>query len=133
MSERAVGVAPTLSARRRRWESLAVVAAAVALSAYCIGRYRDAVLSFFFLDDFWLLRDVSGLHWTGPLDVAQVFRPTHAGFKLWWCPNLRIRASGLLEAKVRVAAWAALHSGTVRDTASMLGRRRRDSPLPFLR
>ncbi len=83
MSERAGGDAGASNRGRRRRESVAFAAAAAALGVYCIARYRDAVLSFFFLDDFWLLRDASALRWSGPLDVVQILRPTHAGFKLY--------------------------------------------------
>jgi hypothetical protein len=69
--------------RRGGAERLAAAAAAVFIAVYCVARYRDAMLSFFFLDDFWLLRDVSALRRSSPLDLAQVFRPTHVGFQLY--------------------------------------------------
>ena len=83
MSERAGGDAVAAKTARRRWESVAFAAAAVTLGVYCLARYRDAVFSFFFLDDFWLLRDASALRWSGPLDAMQILRPTHAGFRLY--------------------------------------------------
>jgi hypothetical protein len=61
----------------------AAAAALIALAAYCIARYRDAPLSFFFLDDFWLLRDAAAFSSASPLDVARLLRPTHAGFGLY--------------------------------------------------
>src|SRR6516164_2756722 len=82
MLERAAGRAPS-TRRRRMVQSIAALAAVVALAAYCMSRYRDAVLSFFFLDDFWLLRDVSALGWHSPADIVQLFRPTHVGFELY--------------------------------------------------
>jgi 4-amino-4-deoxy-L-arabinose transferase-like glycosyltransferase len=73
---------------RERLRQAAAAAALLALAAYCIARYRDALLAFFFLDDFWLLRDAAAFHAAAfprdaPLDLVRLLHPTHAGFGLY--------------------------------------------------
>src|SRR6185369_6661218 len=64
-------------------ESWRAAAAVVLLAVYSVARYRDALLSFFFLDDFWLLRTGAEFPWGSLFGFAQVFRPTHVGFQLY--------------------------------------------------
>jgi hypothetical protein len=53
------------------------------IAAYCFARYGDAVGMFFFLDDFWLLRDADAVY-EGPWNpLVEVFRPSHNGFLLY--------------------------------------------------
>lgn len=52
------------------------------LAAYVLVRYGDSVLSFLFLDDFWILRDATRVHWSLE-GVAQLFRFNHMGFELY--------------------------------------------------
>jgi 4-amino-4-deoxy-L-arabinose transferase-like glycosyltransferase len=70
---------PTDRTAHRVWAA----AALLLLAGYCLSRYRDALLSFFFLDDFWLLHDAAALQWHSPLDAIQLLRPTHVGFQLY--------------------------------------------------
>lgn len=54
------------------------------VAGYCIVQYRDALLSFFFLDDFWSLREAAAMTWDTPLDdLVRVFKPTHVGFLMY--------------------------------------------------
>jgi len=64
-------------------ESWRAAAAVVLLAVYSVARYRDVLLSFFFLDDFWLLRTGAEFPWGSLFGFAQVFRPTHVGFQLY--------------------------------------------------
>lgn len=65
------------------WGDTAVAAAvAFSICIYCLFLYGDCVRTFFFLDDFWVLRDAARAYdsgW-GPL---QIFRFGHAGFTLY--------------------------------------------------
>lgn len=66
-----------------RWRRvLAVAAGAALLIAYVLVRYGDAVLGFFFLDDFWLLRGAVESS-RSPAGPAQLFLPGHTGFHLY--------------------------------------------------
>lgn len=64
-------------------EAMATVLALAALVAYYAVRFRDAILTFFFLDDFWCMSVAAHLQIHSWRDVAQFFLPSHAGFLLY--------------------------------------------------
>jgi hypothetical protein len=67
-----------------RWRSFLVIpAVALPLAAYAAARYGDTVLSFFFLDDFWLLRAAAGIDRDQGAGVLDVFSPSRTGFMLY--------------------------------------------------
>jgi hypothetical protein len=51
--------------------------------AYATIRYREALLGFYFLDDFWVMKDAAAMDLDAPADVIEFFRPGHAGFLLY--------------------------------------------------
>jgi hypothetical protein len=57
--------------------------AALAIGAYCLVRYGDCVLTFFFHDDFWILRDAALLDEGPARELWRMFRPSHVGFILY--------------------------------------------------
>jgi hypothetical protein len=59
------------------------VAVAAVIMAYCAARYGDAVGTFFFVDDFWLMRDAADIDRGSGWPFVEVFRPTNAGFLLY--------------------------------------------------
>lgn len=71
---------PRLRSRgaRRAW----FAGAALLLVAYAVVRYGDSVLTFLFLDDFWLLRDAAAAEWSLS-GIAHLFRFNQAGFHLY--------------------------------------------------
>jgi hypothetical protein len=52
----------------------------MALAVLALVRYRGALATFFFLDDFWVMHDAVQVRTDG---LAAVFRPGHAGFGLY--------------------------------------------------
>lgn len=74
--------APAAASGRRR-RRVATVAALTLVAGYCITAYLDSLLMFFFLDDFWMLRDVAAMQWRTPLDLVQLFKPTHVSFLMY--------------------------------------------------
>lgn len=62
---------------------MVTLAVVTALVLYTLSRYRGAILGFFFLDDFWVMRDAARVHVRSVWDLAQFFRPGHAGFQLY--------------------------------------------------
>ena len=59
------------------------VAVAAVIVAYCAARYGDAVGLFFFLDDFWIMRDADAIHRGSGWPFVEVFRNSHNGFLLY--------------------------------------------------
>jgi hypothetical protein len=53
----------------------ALAFAIIALTAFYVWTYGDFVGRFFFLDDFWELREANNIHIGSPLDLLQFFRP----------------------------------------------------------
>lgn len=68
-------------ASRRRFllDALAVLV----IGVYCLARYGDCVHTFFFHDDFWILRDAALLDEQPLSGLWQIFRPSHAGVMLY--------------------------------------------------
>ena len=66
-----------------RFRSIGFLAGAAALAAYSLYRFRDAVLTFFVLDDFWVLRDASRVRIDSLADVQQLFWFGRQGFRLY--------------------------------------------------
>lgn len=62
---------------------IAADAGAAALALYTLYRFREAVLTFFVLDDFWVLRDAHRIQITSLGDVQQLFWFGHQGFRLY--------------------------------------------------
>ncbi|MGH7786556.1 MAG: hypothetical protein ACRERC_06790 [Candidatus Binatia bacterium] len=56
---------------------------AMGLLAYCLARYGDGVLGFFFLDDFWLLRTARSIELGSRTALWAILEPQHAGFGLY--------------------------------------------------
>jgi hypothetical protein len=71
--------------RRHDRARATTVAVATALAALTLVRYRGALATFFFLDDFWILHDAAevGRESSAIGAIAAVFRPGHAGFGLY--------------------------------------------------
>lgn len=77
-------IPPARPRRTPHWPAAATTAAALLLIvAYCLLRYGDAAREFFFLDDFWLLRDAARVQVETVANLAQIFRPSHAGYTLY--------------------------------------------------
>src|SRR5215467_918892 len=68
------------TANRRR---IAAILAMAALAVIALVRFREAVLTFYFLDDFWVMRDAAHVRLESVADVAQFFETGHAGFALY--------------------------------------------------
>ncbi|MFI5394393.1 MAG: hypothetical protein ACHQ9S_02570 [Candidatus Binatia bacterium] len=68
------------STGRRRLGTLAAVAIIV---TYYLVRFRDCILNFFSLDDFWIMRDAAQIHMMSPWDITQIFYFNHNGFLLY--------------------------------------------------
>ncbi len=66
---------------RRQFVAAAVVAAV--LLVYCAVRYGDAVGMFFFLDDFWVMRDADAAYRSPALSLLEFFKPSHNGLMLY--------------------------------------------------
>lgn len=66
-----------------RRQLFAAAAVAAVLFAYCAVRYGDAVGLFFFLDDFWVLRDADAAYRTPALSLLEFFTPSHNGLMLY--------------------------------------------------
>jgi len=64
-------------------QRVASAAAVIGLSGYTWLRFRDATLTFFFLDDFWVMRDAANTRIRSVWDVGQFFRFAHPGFSLY--------------------------------------------------
>ncbi len=65
------------------WRAVAgVVATAALLTAFHLWSYGDCLRAFLHFDDFWLLATAAHIHLHSPLDIVQIFRPTH-GFMLY--------------------------------------------------
>jgi hypothetical protein len=79
--------------------------AAAALGAYAIYRYRDAMVTFFFYDDFWIMRDAARIHLSSAVDLLQLFRPGHMGFVMYR-PFTTVAFSYLLQTLVGLDASA---------------------------
>lgn len=70
--------------QRSRALTITTVSAIVAgLLVYCLARYGDAVLGFFFLDDFWLLHAARFIDQGQQSALWAIFQPTAAGFGLY--------------------------------------------------
>ena len=54
-----------------------------AIVAYYLLRFRDALLTFFWADDFVLMRFAAPLHFTSFADLGQLLHPIHTGFLLY--------------------------------------------------
>ena len=68
-----------MKARSRALSALTLAAVAV----WCVLRYVDAVGVYFYLDDFWLLKQATRLQLDSPVDLLQLFEPSHMGFLLY--------------------------------------------------
>lgn len=62
---------------------IAAGAGAVALVLYALYRFRQAILTFFVLDDFWVMRDASRVQIDSLWDVQGLFWFGHQGFRLY--------------------------------------------------
>ena len=62
---------------------LAGGAVCAAILAYVGLRYGDAVGLYFFLDDFWVLRDAARVRASGTWALPQLFEPSHGGLLLY--------------------------------------------------
>jgi hypothetical protein len=58
-------------------------AAAGAVAAYSLYRYREALFMFYFYDDFWVMQNAATVRLDSPVDLLQFFQPGHAGFALY--------------------------------------------------
>ena len=67
----------------QRAQQLITFAAVIALAAFTLIRFREAVLGFYFLDDFWVLRDASLTQINSIGDLQQFFWFGHGGFRLY--------------------------------------------------
>jgi hypothetical protein len=53
------------------------------VAAYSLYRYREALLTFYFLDDFWVMHDAAQVHLGSVGDLRQFFRFGHMGFAMY--------------------------------------------------
>ncbi len=67
----------------RRGHSVAAAFAVIALAGYALFRFREAILTFYFLDDFWVMRDASRVHLDSILNLQELFWFGHAEFCLY--------------------------------------------------
>lgn len=78
--------APASSSRTKTQRPRGRLASALAIATLVVValiRFREAVLTFYFLDDFWVMRDAALIRLESLGDVAQFFRTSHAGFALY--------------------------------------------------
>lgn len=73
------GSEPGTSAGTRLLYGLGVAA----LAAYAVFRFRHAMLTFYVLDDFWVMRDAARISLQSLADVQQFFWFSHPGFLLY--------------------------------------------------
>lgn len=55
----------------------------VTLFAFAIHRFRGTVLTFYFLDDFWVMRDAARIRIESAWDLTQLLRFSHPGFLMY--------------------------------------------------
>jgi len=67
----------------QRLRSTATVVAVIALAAYSVARFRGAILTFFWLDDFWIMRDAARIQLDSAWDIGQFLRFSHVGFLMY--------------------------------------------------
>lgn len=67
----------------RGQRTFATVLALLTIAAYFAVRFRDSLLTFFFLDDFWCLNAAAHVQIESWRDVTQLLRPSHVGFLLY--------------------------------------------------
>jgi hypothetical protein len=67
----------------RRWIGAQLAAGAAVVVAYSLYHYREALLTFFFFDDFWAMHDAASIRLDSIDGVLAFFRPGHAGFGLY--------------------------------------------------
>jgi hypothetical protein len=65
-----------------RASRLADLAVILVIGLYCLYRYRSCICTFFFLDDFWILRDAAAIDHGSIQGLLQIFHP-HVGFILY--------------------------------------------------
>lgn len=65
------------------WRLVETVAATVIIAAYYFARFRDSVLTFFALDDFWILNQAARITPHSLTDLGQFLRMNHTGFMLY--------------------------------------------------
>lgn len=56
---------------------------AIALACYSVFRFREAMLTFYMLDDFWVMRDAVKVQLSSIWDIQQFFWFGHQGFRLY--------------------------------------------------
>src|SRR5262245_49329072 len=58
-------------------------AAAAAVAAYSLYRFRHALLTFYFFDDFWVMHDAAHVRVDSVGDLRRFFEPGHVGFAMY--------------------------------------------------